>query len=124
MPGTAQHLDAVDRAIEAEADSAFGFLERLVRAPSTVGEEAAAQEVVAEELDRLGFAVSRVPVPERTAAHPAAGVPQCSYAGRDNVVGRLNPGQSCNRTNMVDEWAQRRVFVECRCGEPNGAGIG
>src|SRR5690242_8543058 len=94
MPGPAQHLDAVDRAIEAEADSAFAFLERLVRAPSTVGNEAGAQDVVAGELDRLGFAVSQVPVPERTAAHPAAGVPQCSYAGRDNVLGRLNPGAS------------------------------
>src|SRR5689334_15557642 len=94
MPGTAQHLDAVDRAIEAEADSAFAFLERLVRAPSTVGNEAGAQDVVAGELGRLGFAVSRVPVPERTAAHPAAGVPQCPYAGRDNVLGRLNPGAS------------------------------
>jgi acetylornithine deacetylase len=59
-----------------------------------VGNEAGAQNVVAGELDRLGFAVSRVPVPERTAAHPAAGVPQCSYAGRDNVLGRLNPGAS------------------------------
>src|SRR5215470_5428675 len=94
MPGTAQHLDAVDRAIEAEADSAFAFLERLVCARSTVGNEAGAQDVVAGELGRLGFAVSRVPVPERTAAHPAAGVPQCSYAGRDNVLGRLNPGAS------------------------------
>jgi len=94
LPATAQHLDAVDRAIEAEADSAFAFLERLVRAPSMVGDEAEAQAVVAGELARLGFAVSRVPVPERTAAHPAAGVPQCSYAGRDNVLGRLNPGAS------------------------------
>ena len=94
MPATAQHLDAVDRAIEAEADSAFAFLERLVRAPSMMGDEAEAQAVVAGELARLGFAVSRVPVPERTAAHLAAGVPQCSYAGRDNVLGRLNPGAS------------------------------
>jgi acetylornithine deacetylase len=86
MPGTAQRLDAVDRAIEAEADAACAFLDRLVRAPSTVGNEAGAQDVVAAELARLGFTVSRVPVPERTAAHPAAGVPQCSYAGRDNVL--------------------------------------
>jgi hypothetical protein len=43
MPGTAQRLDAVDRAIEAEADAAFAFLDRLVRVPSTVGHEAGAQ---------------------------------------------------------------------------------
>jgi acetylornithine deacetylase len=97
MPGTTgdldtHGLDAVDRAIEAEADTAFALLERLIRARSTVGEEARAQGVVAEELSRLGFEVQGVPVPEQTAAHPAAGVPQCSYAGRENVLGRINPG--------------------------------
>ena len=95
MPGTvARGLDAVDNAINAEAETAFSFLERLIRARSTVGEEAAAQGVVAAELARLGFEVATVPVPEQTSAHPAAGVPQCSYAGRDNVLGRLNPGGS------------------------------
>jgi acetylornithine deacetylase len=94
MPGIPEHLDAVDRAIEAEAESAFAFLERLIRAPSVVGDEAGAQEVVAGELARLGFEVHGVPVPERTAAHPAAGVPQCSYAGRENILGRINPGAS------------------------------
>jgi acetylornithine deacetylase len=94
MSGAAEHQDAVDRAVDAEAEQMFAFLERLVRAPSTVGDEAGAQEVVAGELARLGFEVSRLPVPERTAAHPAAGVPQCSYAGRENVLGRINPGSS------------------------------
>src|SRR5580692_4509666 len=94
MPGAAEHQDAVDRAVDAEAEQMFAFLERLVRAPSTVGDEAGAQEVVAGELARLGFEVSRLPVPEQTAAHPAAGVPQCSYAGRENVLGRINPGSA------------------------------
>ncbi len=94
MPGTPEHLDAVDRAIEAEAKTAFAFLERLISAPSTVGQEARAQAVVAGELARLGFEVRGVPVPERTAAHPAAGVPQCSYAGRENILGRINAGGS------------------------------
>lgn len=94
MPDTSGHLAAVDRAIEAEADSTFAFLERLISARSTVGDEAGAQEVVAGELARLGFEVRGVPVPERTAAHPAAGVPQCSYAGRENILGRINPGGS------------------------------
>ncbi len=94
MPGTTGDLDAVDRAIEAGADEAFTFLERLIRARSTVGEEAGAQAVVAGELARLGFEVRGVPVPERTAAHPAAGVPQLSYAGRENILGRINAGGS------------------------------
>src|SRR5689334_2386217 len=93
MPETvARGLDAVDNAINAEAETAFSFLERLIRARSTVGEEAQAQGIVAAELARRGFAVHNVPVPEQAWAHPAAGVPQCSSAGRDNVLGRLNPG--------------------------------
>ncbi len=92
MSGRPADLDAVDRAIEAESEQMFAFLGRLIRARSTIGAEGQAQDVVAAELARLGFEVSRLPVPEQTAAHPAAGVPQCSYAGRENVLGRINPG--------------------------------
>lgn len=85
---------AADRAIEAGAGAAFAFLERLIAAPSTVGDEAGAQQVVAEELSRLGFQVSRVPVPAGTASAEPAGVAQGCYQGRDNVLGRLHPGAS------------------------------
>lgn len=94
MPGSVSGFEAVDDAIAAGAQDAFSFLERLVSARSTVGDEAQAQDVVAGELARLGFAVSEVPVPPGTAAHPAAGVPQAPYAGRPNVLGRLNVGGS------------------------------
>jgi len=77
----------VDAAITAEADAAFELLARLVRAPSTVGREADAQEIVAGELTRLGFEVHQVPTPAETAAVAPAGVAQASYAGRPNVVG-------------------------------------
>jgi len=82
----------VDAAITAEADAAFELLARLVRAPSTVGREADAQEIVAGELARLGFEVHRVPTPAETAAVAPAGVAQASYAGRPNVVGWINRG--------------------------------
>src|SRR5262245_36562318 len=82
----------VDAAIEAAAESAFAFLERLVAEPSTVGTERGAQDVVAAELVRLGFAVTELPVPDQIADHAPAGVAQCSYADRPNVVGRLNQG--------------------------------
>jgi acetylornithine deacetylase len=85
-------FEAVDEAIAARAQDAFGFLERLVAAPSTVGQEAEAQEIVAAELERIGFGVATLSVPDETAASAPGGVAQASYAGRDNVVGRLNPG--------------------------------
>jgi acetylornithine deacetylase len=85
-------FEAVDHAVEAGADAAFALLERLVAAPSTVGQEARAQEIVAAELDRLGLCVSTVPVPPDTAAGPPGGVAQAPYSGRHDVLGRLNPG--------------------------------
>jgi acetylornithine deacetylase len=85
-------LNALDRSIDDLAEQSFGFLERLIAAPSTVGQEAAAQRVVQAELDRLGFLTSAADVPEDIAADPVAGVPQASYAGRPNVVGHLTAG--------------------------------
>ena len=83
---------ALDRAIDDLAGDAFAFLERLVAAPSTVGAEMPAQRVVRDELDRLGFGTSVLPIPPDIGADPVAGVPQQSYAGRGNVVGHLAAG--------------------------------
>jgi acetylornithine deacetylase len=91
--GSARWTD-VDAAIEASAESAFTFLERLVAEPSTVGAERGAQDVVAAELARLGFAVTEHAVPDDIAEQPPAGAAQCAYAGRPNVLGRLNQGAS------------------------------
>ena len=53
--------DDVDRAVTDGAEEPFGLLERLVAEPSTVGEEAGAQEVLAEALAGLGSALTRLP---------------------------------------------------------------
>src|SRR5215471_3972001 len=87
-------FDAVDDAIRAGAGVAVSFLERLIGARSTVGEEAPAQRIVADELARLGFDVAVVPIPPETAAQPGAGVAQAPYPGRANVWGRLGAGGS------------------------------
>jgi acetylornithine deacetylase len=84
----------VDAAIEERAGDAFDFLERLVAAPSTVGRERGAQYVVAAELANLGFSVTELPIADETTALAAAGVPQCSYVGRPNLLGRINAGAS------------------------------
>ena len=88
-PPTLRKLDA---AIDDLAAEAFGFIERLVELPSTVGQEDAAQRAVAAELGRLGFQTAVLPVPEDIGDDPAAGVPQASYAGRGNVAGHLVQG--------------------------------
>jgi acetylornithine deacetylase len=84
-------LQALDRAIQTRTDTALTFLKRLVAAPSTVGCEHEAQALVAAELERLGFAVERLPIPEAIADDPLAGIPQGPYEGRQDVVGRLGP---------------------------------
>ncbi len=82
----------VDAEIDALAESSFAFLERLVAEPSVLGGEAGAQAVVAAELERIGFAVELLDVPEAIGTDTLAGVPQLSYAGRPVVVGRLAAG--------------------------------
>jgi acetylornithine deacetylase len=79
----------LDAAVERLTERAFGFLERLVAQPSTVGNEAGAQDVVAAELERLGFTVERIPVPDDIATLPGSGLPLQSYEGREIVAGRL-----------------------------------
>jgi acetylornithine deacetylase len=86
--------EAVEEAITEGAEEAFAFLERLVAAPSTVGQEMAAQQVVAAELGRLGFEVTALSVPAEVAERAPGGVAQASYAGRGDILGRLNPGGS------------------------------
>ena len=94
MDHTAIRWATVDAAISQGAEAAFSFLERLVATPSTVGRELAAQRLVADELHGLGFEVSELSVPAQTAAHSPGGVAALSYAGRPDILGRINPGRS------------------------------
>lgn len=85
--------DVVVRAVGDLTERAFDFLDRLVSAHATVGREALAQEIVAEELGRLGFEVAEMPVPDSIVEDPLAGVPPASYAGRPNVLACTGPGE-------------------------------
>ncbi len=86
-------LARVSDAVETRAAEAFTFLERLVAVPSTVGNEAVAQALVAEELARLGLRVAELGIPESIADDPDAGVPQTSYEGRTNILATTSPGE-------------------------------
>ena len=78
----------LDQATEANAEAAIAFLERLVRHPSVLGDEREAQQELADELERLGFAIDWLPIDDGLAGDPAAGVPQLPYAGREVLVAR------------------------------------
>lgn len=83
----------IDERIERHAEAAFVFLERLIAAPSTVGQEQSALEVFAAELDELGFSIERLPIREDVVDLPGAGVPMLPYDGRYDVIAR-RPGDS------------------------------
>ena len=93
----------LDTCIADRAEAAFALLERLVEIPSTVGNEQEAQEVVAAQLERLGFQVERLSIAEAIAGDPHAGVPQGSYEGRyDLLAWRGSPGPVLQLNGHVD----------------------
>lgn len=87
MASTLDSLKQLDIAITALSPRAFDLLERLVAEPSTVGQEAGAQEVLAAALHDADFEITRLMIPESIGTDPSAGVPSRSYAGRYDVIG-------------------------------------
>lgn len=81
-------MDEIDDAVGEFAERAFLFLEDLVSEPSVIGRESGAQEVLARELTRAQFEITRLEIPGDIGADPAAGVPRLPYAGRYDVIGR------------------------------------
>lgn len=71
--------NALDAAIDAHAEEAFGFLEALVASPSTVGREQGAMDIFAQEAESLGLAVERLPFSNNSQADPRAGVAPASH---------------------------------------------
>ena len=65
-------MASVDETVAALAPEAVELLKELVRAHSTVGREAAAQDVLADALTEAGFVVERLGIPESIAADALA----------------------------------------------------
>ena len=84
----------LDAAIARGAEQAFGLLADLVAAPSVVGSEQAALEVLARALVDLGLDVERLPFPSGQVDDPRAGVSQHLPPGDDRfqVLG-TTPGE-------------------------------
>ncbi len=90
---------AILEAVDSLRDDAVATLERLVRCPSTLGNEQSALNEMARIYEGLGLAPQRVPtVPDQLAAHPGFSPPLVSYEGRDNVVALHRPREAKGRS--------------------------
>lgn len=80
-------------AVDAGFEETASFLQELVRVPSLLGEEEAAQALVEARLQDLGFGVRSVePDPVLLAERPDSGIPLISYQGRRSLVATLPGG--------------------------------
>ncbi|WP_043343156.1 ArgE/DapE family deacylase [Belnapia moabensis] len=126
-------LDAVD----ALRDESVETLKRLVRCPSTLGNEQSALNEMARIYEGLGLAPRRVPtVPAELASHPGFSPPLISYEGRDNVVALHQPRERRGRSltlqghvdvvpeGAADMWATPPYEPDIRDGRMYGRGAG
>jgi acetylornithine deacetylase len=126
-------LDAV-AALEGEA---VETLLRLVRCPSTLGNEASALNEMARVYESLGLAPRRVPVDAAALAdHPGFSPPLIPYEGRDNVVAEHRPKLGGGRSlclqghvdvvpeGAADMWATPPYEPALRDGRVFGRGAG
>jgi acetylornithine deacetylase len=85
------------------ADDMFDFISRLVAQPSTLGNEAGAVTVMSEELQKLGFSTSLVPLKDESLTnHPGYAPVPWPLAERNNVVGTIEPATTGGRTALFN----------------------
>jgi acetylornithine deacetylase len=79
------------------------LVSRLVAAPSTLGNEAGAIQVMDDELTKLGLSPIRVPIdPDRLEGHPGFAPVPWSYAGKENVVATRPEDASGGRSLLLN----------------------
>jgi acetylornithine deacetylase len=128
---------AILAAVDALREDAVRLLERLVRCPSTLGNEASALNEMARIYEGLGLAPRRVPTdPVALAAHPGFSPPLIPYDGRDNVVAVHLPRERKGRSlalqghvdvvpeGAADMWATPPYEPSIRGGRMYGRGAG
>jgi acetylornithine deacetylase len=126
-------LDACDSL----QDETLDWLFRLVRCPSTLGNEASALNEMERLYRHLGLAPRRIPTePERLKDHPGFSPPLISYAGRDNVAAIHRPRSARGRSlalqghvdvvpeGAADMWETPPYQPSIRNGRVYGRGAG
>ena len=123
-------LDACD----ALRDGTLETITRLVRHPSTLGNEQGANREMARQFEALGLAPHRVPIAPTD--DPIFSPPLLPYAGRENVVALHQPRAVRGRSLVLqghvdvvpegaaDMWASPPYAAEIRNGRIYGRGAG
>lgn len=128
---------AILEACDALRDDGVAMLERLVRCPSTLGNEGSALDEMARIYEAIGLQPRRVPVEvEALKDHPGFSPPLIPYAGRDNVVALHRPREATGRSLVLqghvdvvpegaaDEWTTPPYEPAIRGGRMYGRGAG
>ncbi len=128
---------AILDACESLKEDAVSALARLVRCPSTLGQEQSALEEMARIYEGLGLSAQRVPTDvERLKHHPGFSPPLIPYEGRDNVVAVHRPREAKGRSLVLqghvdvvpegaaDEWTTPPYEPAIRGGRMYGRGAG
>ena len=128
---------AILNAVDALREEAVQTLTRLVACKSTLGNESAALDAMAEVYEGLGLTPRRVPTdPARLASHPGFSPPLIGYEGRDNVVAVHQPSRGGGRSlalqghvdvvpeGAADMWATPPFVADIRGGRMYGRGAG
>jgi acetylornithine deacetylase len=79
--------ERIIESVNACREEIVDFASRLVAQPSVLGREQGAVQVMAEELDKLGWQPKRVPIdPETLSGHPGFAPVSWPYENKENVV--------------------------------------
>ncbi|PWC35598.1 ArgE/DapE family deacylase [Azospirillum sp. TSO22-1] len=101
--GATADRDAILGAVAALRGDGERLLADLVRLPSLLGAEAAAQELMARTFADLGLEVDRFAIDEEALkAQPGWSPSLISYEGRENVVGIHRPRQTTGRSLILN----------------------